>query len=286
MDILNKSALTDLAASVLRPLIKVLTRNEFTHSELTELVRRTYVEVAYDGFALPNKKMTYSRAAILTGLSRKEVVRLYGNILRSKSEPKSTFNHLQQQSMCLVSGWLAERDYVDFSNKPLEISIRKGGVSFVKLVDKYCEGVDSEALLQELNRHGITSPISHDRVKLVRTTLAPQHDEFEKIRIMSVCISDLFTTAARDSVENTNDIRFERQLVYSGIEEKLAHRFHEAGNEKAMALFNTLNEFMSMGSEGNGSPSHSSGRRVGLGIYYFEGANQTKSIKMTSEEHV
>jgi len=84
MEIKHRTALTRMAASVLRPLIKVLMRHEFAHSELTELVRKTYVEVAYDAFRLPKQKMTYSRAALLTGLSRKEVVRLRGNILEDK----------------------------------------------------------------------------------------------------------------------------------------------------------------------------------------------------------
>ena len=56
-------------------------RHEFSHSEMTEMVRKTYVEVAYDVFAVPDRRMTYSRAALLTGLSRKEVVRLRNDII-------------------------------------------------------------------------------------------------------------------------------------------------------------------------------------------------------------
>jgi len=285
MDILNKSALTDMAASVLRPLIKVLTRNEFTHSDLTELVRRTYVEVAYDGFALPNKKMTYSRAAILTGLSRKEVVRLYSDILRCEAEQKSPRHHMQTQAMRLIHGWLADLDYIDGDKKPIEIAIDNNEISFSNLVNKHCENISSSKLLDELNRLGITSQTSLDTIKLVRTGLAHQHDEFEKIRVMSVCVSDLFTTAVHSSDEHAGDIRFERQLVYSGIEEKIAHRFHEAGSQKAMALFDTLNDFLSTDNGRSDSLANKSGRRVGLGIYYFEGASQVKSVKMMSEEH-
>ena len=85
-----KSALAHMAASILRPLIKVLMRNEFTHAELTELVRQTYVEVAYNAFSIPDQKMTYSRAAVLTGLSRKEVVRLRENIIKNETLSKRT----------------------------------------------------------------------------------------------------------------------------------------------------------------------------------------------------
>lgn len=285
MDILNKSALTDMAASVLRPLIKVLTRNEFTHSDLTELVRRTYVEVAYDGFSLPNKKMTYSRAAILTGLSRKEVVRLYTEILRSDAAQHRTSDQLKIQAMTVIHGWLKDQDYIGSNKKPKVIPIDHSNVSFTNLVNKYCGNIDSDALLEELNRLGLTSQTSDNHLRLVRADFAQQFDEFEKIRVMSVCVSDLFSTAFNSPSENVGDIRFQRQLVYSGIEEKLAHRFHEAGNQKAMALFDTLNEFLSAANERSDSHNHKTGRRVGLGIYFFEGANQVKSVKMMSEEH-
>ena len=285
MEIINRSALTDMAAAVLRPLIKVLMRHEFTHSDLTALVRRTYVEVAYDGFAIPNKKMTYSRAAILTGLSRKEVVRLYGEVLRNKAARAASPHQLQNRSMRVVHGWLADHGYVDSDRMPKEISIEGGEFSFKNLVSKYCPGTSSDKVLTELNRLGITSQENSDSVRLVERGYIPQHDELEKIRVMSVCVSDLFGTAVHNSTTNKGDIRFQRQLVYSGIEEKLAQRFHEAGSEKAMALFDTLNEFLSAGREQSDPLKRKSGKRVGLGIYYFEGASDVKSVKMTSEEH-
>ncbi len=284
MEIKNKLALTDMAASILRPLIKVLVRYGFMHSELTELVRRTYVEVAYDSYTPEDKKMTYSRAALLTGLSRKEVVRLYSEINNSRSAPTNPQHSLQQQAMRVVHGWLSDSSYIDVNQDPIEIPTEGAGASFSALAQQYCVDTSPELILAELNRLGITSESNHT-VKLLHKGYVPQQDELEKIRVMSVCVSDLFNTAAHNSEAGTQDIRFQRQLVYSGIEETLARRFHEAGSEKAMALFDMLNEFLSSGKDQTDSVLRKSGKRVGLGIYYFEGANPVKSVKMTSEEH-
>lgn len=286
MDILNRSALTDMAASILRPLIVVLMRNKFTHSDLTELIRQTYVEVAYTSFSLPDKRMTYSRAALLSGLSRKEVVRLYSNLESTKAERKASSHQLQNHAKQTVHGWLADHDYIDISSKPKEISIDESEHSFSKLVRKYCGDTAHEPVLEELNRLGITAETNRCTVKLLRPGYIPQHDELEKIRVMSVCVSDLFDTAVHNTNAAVGDLRFQRELVYSGIEETLAQRFHEAGSEKAMALFDTLNEFLSAGKEQSDPRIRKSTKRVGLGIYYFEGANEVKSVKMTSEEHV
>lgn len=285
MEIKNTTALTDMAASVLRPLIKVLMSNEFTHAELTELVRRSYVEVAYEAFSLPDKKMTYSRAAILTGLSRKEVVRLYGTILRQQAKQKLPSHQLQSHVMCVVSGWLSDLDYIDASGNPRQILKEGTDNSLATLVSKYCADASTELVFDELVHLGIVVRTSNKKLKLVRSDYFKQHDELEKIRIMSVCVSDLFGSAVQESKTPNGDIRFQRQLVYSGIEENLAHKLHEAGSEKAMALFDTLNEFLSTSRVQPNLRRQSTGKRVGLGIYYFEGTSQMKSVKMTGEEH-
>jgi len=46
----HKNVLARAIIKILRPLIRVLIRNEVTHAELTELVRQTYVEVAYEAY--------------------------------------------------------------------------------------------------------------------------------------------------------------------------------------------------------------------------------------------
>jgi len=276
-----KAALAHMAASILRPLIKVLMRNEFTHAELTELVRQTYVEVAYDAFSIPDQKMTYSRAAVLTGLSRKEVVRLRGNIIKNESLSKQTPN----RAMRVVHGWLSDVDYLDCDRKPRILPIKGDKSSFAELVAKYSGDITYGAVLDELNRIGVTAQTTGETVELLSNGYVPQQDEMEKIRIMSVCVSDLFGTAVHNLDVNSDDIRFQRQLVYSGIEESLAEKFHEIGSEKAMALFDTLNEFLSAEREKSAIDKRKSGKRVGLGIYYFEGAKRTRSVKVTSEEH-
>jgi len=285
MDIFNKAALTDMAGSILRPLITVLMRNKFTHSELTELVRQTYIEVAYTKFSLPEKRMTYSRAALLSGLSRKEVVRLHNNIKAIKVCQSTSMQQIQNRVQKIVNGWHADSAYLNANKKPLELPISDGDYSFSKLVEKYCGDIAYGPVLEELLRLEFISKSSNDTVKLLQDDYSTAYDELENIRVMSVCVSDLFSAGIQNTGTTEGDIRFQRQFVYSGIEETLAQRFHEAGNEKAMALFELLNEFLSSSGAQTEPLIRQSVKRVGLGIYYFEDASPVRSIKMTSEEH-
>jgi len=281
MDKHHRKALTRMAASVLRPLIKVLIRHEFAHSDLTELVRKTYVEVAYDSFKISNQKMTYSRAALLTGLSRKEVVRLRSELL----EERSTEFEPTNASMRVVHGWKSDKNFLDENGKPKSLTMTGLAGSFESLVKKYGAEESKEAILSDLNKNEMASQSNDGMVSLVHSQWIPPHDELEKVRVMSVSVSDLFGTAVHNVNASNNDIRFQRQLVYSGIEESLARKLHNIGSEKAMALFETLNEFLFSERIQSDPQRRRTGQRVGLGIYYFEGAKQVRSVKMTSEEH-
>ena len=66
-------SLSAATLQLLRPLVKILLRNNVPHQTLAEWAKQAYVEVAKNEFGIDGKKQTVSRIAILTGLTRKEV---------------------------------------------------------------------------------------------------------------------------------------------------------------------------------------------------------------------
>ena len=105
---INK-ALTHAVIRILKPIIRVLMKNEISHGEFAEYAKQAYIEVAYEHFSIPNRKTTYSRVAILTGLNRKEVVRLNQQDTNDIQPRKGTTN----RAMRVVSGWLQDSDFQD-----------------------------------------------------------------------------------------------------------------------------------------------------------------------------
>ena len=61
---------------LLRPLVRLLLRHSVSFAAFGEIARRVYVDVALKDFAIPGRKPSASRVAVLTGLTRKEVQRL------------------------------------------------------------------------------------------------------------------------------------------------------------------------------------------------------------------
>src|SRR5438874_2705214 len=61
---------------LLRPLVRLLLRHAVPFAAFEEMAKRVYVDAALKDFAIPDRKPSASRAAVLTGLTRKEVQRL------------------------------------------------------------------------------------------------------------------------------------------------------------------------------------------------------------------
>ncbi len=271
----HKTVFAKAIVKILRPLIRVLIRNEFTHAELTELVRRTYVEVAYDAYQIPGQEITFSRVAVLTGLSRKEVVRLKGILDDEEVLVKQTPNRAQR----VVHGWLGDAEFLDKKKQPKELAVKGKKGSFQSLVQRYSGDITYGAVLDELNLIGVTELTEDNTVRLINKAYIPYKDELEKVRIMSVCVADLFDTAVYNIEQDQGDPHFQRQMVYSGIEDSLAAKFKELSGEKASELFDTLSKYLSSGREKSSSKKRAQGKRVGLGIYYFEGPHDSSESK-------
>src|SRR5690606_40469821 len=74
-----KRKLVRMSVRILRPLIRVLLRHGMSCQDFTEIARWVYVDVAMKDseFALKSRSKQFkSRAAVITGLSRKAVLRL------------------------------------------------------------------------------------------------------------------------------------------------------------------------------------------------------------------
>lgn len=267
-----KTHLARAITIVLRPLINLLIRQEFTHAELTELVRQAYVDVAYKSFSIPNQEMTVSRVAVLTGLSRKEVVRLRDSAKDSDAPAKLSPNRAQR----VVQGWMNDTEFLNSKNRPRILPIKnvvdgQEQGSFVALCRRYSGDITYGAVLDELNRVEITTQPNENTVKLVNTAYVPKKDELEQVRIVATCVSDLFNTTLHNIDAEKDQQRFQRQVVYSGVDEAVAEIFRQMVAEKSTRLIEELNVFLAQNRKNTKKKQHqNTTKRVGFGVYHID----------------
>jgi len=273
-----QTILSNAVIQILRPIIRVLMRNEVSHAEFSALAKQAYVDVAYKHFSIPNKKMTYSRVAVLTGLNRKEVVRL------TKENDQDSKLGTPNRSTRVVNGWLNDPDFLDKNKNSLILNI-KGDNSFSTLVSRYSGDITIGAIIDELERIGIAKRINTEQIQLTQQGYIPESGELEKIDILSICTGDLLSSAVYNLEHGTNDGRFQRQLVYKNVPLEIADEFQALSTKKSEALLIDLNKWLGDKTKHSTQKTIQTDaqakKRIGLGIYYFEHMTEELTTRNT-----
>lgn len=143
---------------ILRPVARIALRNGMSNIEFEDISRWVFVDEALHDPLLSlagRNKQFKSRAAILTGLSRKEVMRLS----RQPNPAENGEVPCRNRAARVLSGWMSP-PYADSRGKPRVLSIKDGADSFMQLV-KSCGGdVPYRAILDELMECGAVERVN------------------------------------------------------------------------------------------------------------------------------
>ena len=157
-------ALVTLMVRMLRPMARVALRHGMSCLEFEDITRWVFVDAALHDpvLSLPGRgKQFKSRAAILTGLSRKEVMRLSRQPLPGDHEDIACRNRAAR----VVAGWFTP-PFADARGTPRVLQIKGSAESFVRLVREHGGDVPYRAILDELVESGMAEKINGRAVRL------------------------------------------------------------------------------------------------------------------------
>jgi len=268
-----KQSVVKATLRILRPLVQILLRYEVSHSEFVELAKRAYVDVANKYFSIPNRKKTYSRVSVITGLSRKEVVRL---MQLDEDEVPSTKGPLNRATR-VISGWLTDPDFLERdTNEPRDLPLRGGTKSFDDLVARYSGDITARAILDELIRVRAVEKIDNVTVRLTAHGYIPRNDDSEILDILSSSVEDLFNTCVHNLTNEKENARFQRRVTYHHLPESVIEEFKQFSHDKSVELLMVLDRWLADKKRTVAiKPGENTGR-VGTGIYYYQNIDERK----------
>lgn len=262
-----KTILSRAVIRMLNPIVRLLLRYEVSHSEFTELSRKSYVDVAFKHYSLPDRKPSNSRVSVITGLSRKEVVRLKDLEVDEPPKTKGPINRATR----VIGGWLSNEKFLDEEGEPRILPLRGEENSFDDLAAQYSGGITSRAILDELIRVGAVEKIGKDAVKLNHLGYVPQNNEEEMIELLSAHMADLLSTLLYNLTRRDKPARFQREVVYKDVPLSLLEEFQKLNHDKSMALLRELNQWLSENiKERKAQNRNEPCVRAGVGIYFFK----------------
>lgn len=259
--VLNRSVLR-----ILHRLARLLLRQHMTLPAFTELAKRAYVDVALNEMAIPERKPSISRAALLTGMTRKEVQRLVEEQQRN-AEPDLTSAY--NRAARVVAGWVRDASFAAADGSPAVLPF-EGAQSFSELVRRYGGDVPARAVLDELLRVGTVERDADGRVRLLARVYLPRASDAGKLHILGQDVSYLIDTIDHN-LQQPAVPRLQRKVMYDNVPVEALAEFRALAAEHGQALIERIDALLARHDRDMNPTSRGSGRmRVGLGVFCFE----------------
>lgn len=263
-----RATLRAAVQKVLRPLVRLLIRNGIDCASFEQEVRRAYVRVAMRDFALGSRKPSISRAATLTGLSRKEVSRL---LSAAADDLDAKAMGAQNRAASVVSGWVRDTDFQDGTTQPRPLSMEDVAAGFPALVKRYGGDVPPRAVLDELVRVGAAEVLPDGRARLTARSYLPAKDDAAKIEILGTDVGHLLETIYHNLEHSGREARYQRKVLYDDVPAEHIEAFKRLAAEQCQALLESFDrELARVDRSANPKVSGTGRNVVGVGMFYFE----------------
>ena len=250
---------------MLRPLVRILLDRGIAFDRFAELARQVYVDVAETEFTLPGRKQTVSRISVLTGLTRKEVVRMRESTAPEDVEAFASYNRAAR----VVTGWIQDHPMEGTASGAAPLPMDGPG-SFAELVRRYSGDMPVRAVLDELVR------VDAVRVRGAEVELVYRHyilplGETRKFVLLGEDTADLISTIGHNLTAAPADARFQRKVFYDNVPVESLPAVRNIAREKGERLLDELVREMSRHDRDVNPDVHGSGRmRTVVGIYFAE----------------
>lgn len=270
----NANPLHQALSRILRPLARLLLRNGIPYGEFAELLKRAYVEAALEDFPDGRRRPTDSRAAVMTGLTRKEVKR-QREILTGEDAGARDVLHTNRASR-VVSGWVHDAVFQTRDGEAAMLAFDGPG-SFSELVKRYSGDMPPRAVLDELLRVGVVSVDAESGgLVLKQRAYVPAGDSAEMLQIFGEDVSDLIATIDHNLVsdESGQGPLFQRTLTYDNIPPEVMESWRKHAAAQSQVLLEQLDTWLGphdrdISGQQPGSVSGDS-VRTGVSIFFFE----------------
>lgn len=260
------AALKQAVIHVLRALIRVLVRHGMALPAFVELAKRAYVEVALNDFAIPGRKPSVSRAALLTGLTRKEVQRLVEG--KGASAPEAALP--ENRAARVVAGWVRDPDFHRPDGEPLPLRVDGPEPTFSTLVRRHSGDVPPRAVLDELLRVGTVERGDDGLLHLMARVYIPRASDAAKLGILATDVPYLIGTIDHN-LQGLEPSLFQRKVMYDNLPVEAMDEFRTLTARHAQELIELLDRWLAQHDRDANPAVHGSGRvRAGVGIFSFE----------------
>lgn len=228
---------------LLRPLVRLLLEKQFSFPFVSNLLKALYIEVAEHELAIPGKRGTDSRISLLTGIHRREVKRIRGELRTHDGIPS-----VPTLGALLVSRWIGDPRYLDAEGRPRALPRRAAepAASFESLVASVSTDIPPRSILDEWLRLGVAQEVEADDedeqglVRLVVESFGPEQGFDDKVHFFGRNLRDHIAAGAHNLLGSEPPF-FDRSIYYDDLRQESIERLAEIVREEGSALLRRVN---------------------------------------------
>jgi len=268
----EKEAVLSVFAALVQPLMRVAFEYGISAGEIAGVVRRVYIQSLEARLLDQKRPTTDARLAVVAGLAKSDVSALReASRLGAPHSLRATVGLDQVGNLLTV--WHTQPGFSGAYGLALELDLEptpgSPRRSLHELIEAACPGVDAEALLDELVKTGSVEVIDGTTVRCLSRAYLPQGGDVKRIERMGRFLASVAASFVHNVLRlNTEPVYFERS-VHSDepLTESGRDKFLALTGERAQELLAELDTFLTRLAATERSES---GKRYGVGIYFFE----------------
>jgi hypothetical protein len=207
-----KRELLSAFRSLMTPLVRILLRNGISFREFAEVVKDVFVAVCARDLVIPGRRLSLSRIAIVTGLTRKEV----SAIVRDDELRRRALETNANRAAKILEAWHSDIRFLGPYGFPRDLLIEGADPSgtFADLVKENSGDMPVRAMLDELMRVGAARILEGGEViRVLKRTYIPTEMTPEMIQIFSQAVRRYIETVDYNlSLKDTKSRRFDRAV--------------------------------------------------------------------------
>jgi hypothetical protein len=259
MSIENK--LLDAARRILYPLVRILLRNGVPSDALTELVRKTYVDVAENEFTMDGKRQTTARISVITGLNRKEVARLRGAAPLSDDDQRRW-----NRAATVLGAWLRDDAFHDRKGDPLDLPFEGPDLSFAQLCKKHSGDMQPRAIADELLRVGAIEQVD-GRLRMTTRGYVPAGDPESVAEILGIDTAELIETIDHNMSADPDDKLLQLKVLSTNVPAEHVAEFNAYSRRLSRPILEELNRWLAARDLNRDWSGDDERVVLGLGVY-------------------
>ena len=254
-------------AEVTRPFVQRLLALGVPFGWVERRLREVFIAVAEAEFALPGRRATDSRIALLTGINRKEVRRMRAAGTAAAAPGTFSMNYVAS----LIARWRTDPRTRDATGRPRVLPYQAArGASFMRLAHEVTSDLAPGVLLEHLAATGAVD-VRDGMVALRVDAYVPRAGSAEQLQILAEDPGELVETMLRNVMAEGADRLLQRKVSYDNLGSDAAARVRREIRREGERFLDRLDRLLARyDRDRNPKAPGGARRRVGVGVYVFE----------------